>query len=76
VDRERTLVLLRGLKERWISWRRGDAPVYEQRVMQANCSLVAELHNSTSQTQRQHAQEKLKGWADDLRALAAPGGKR
>lgn len=75
-DRERTLVLMRGLKERWVSWRRGDAPVYEQRVMQANCNLVAELHNSTSQTQRQHAQEKLKAWGDDLRALASSGGKR
>lgn len=68
-DRERTMALLKGLKERWITSRRGDAPAYEQRLLQANCDLVAQLHNATSPSQRQHARDKLKGWEEDLRAL-------
>jgi hypothetical protein len=37
----------------------------------ANCALMAQLHNSTTPGQRQHAVDKLKGWEDDLRALAS-----
>jgi hypothetical protein len=33
--------------------------------------VVAQLHNSTKASQRQHAAGKLKGWEDDLSALAA-----
>ncbi len=43
---------------------------YSRRVQQANCELVAQLHNSTSPTQRQRATGKLLGWQDDVRALA------
>jgi len=44
---------------------------YRQRLMEANCQLTAQLHNSTRPAQRQHAVDKLKGWADDARALMA-----
>lgn len=47
---------------------------YRQRLMEANCQLTAQLHNSTRAAQRQHAVEKLKGWADDVRALMAGKG--
>lgn len=41
-----------------------------RRVSLANCTLMAQVHNSTSPAQRQHAIDKLQGWEDDLRALA------
>jgi Family of unknown function (DUF6279) len=43
---------------------------YSERLAQFNCRFTAELHNSTSQAQRQFAADKLKGWERDLRALA------
>ncbi|MEP7057096.1 MAG: DUF6279 family lipoprotein [Caldimonas sp.] len=45
----------------------------EQTVLR-NCRLAADLHNATSAAQRQTASKKLKGWAADLRALAAEAG--
>ena len=44
---------------------------YQQRLTDYNCALVAELHNSTTPAQRQAARARLKGWEQDLRALAA-----
>lgn len=75
-DRERTLAALTGLKNRWVSSARGDAPSYQQRLLQVNCEWMAELHNTTSLSQRQHARDKLKSWEEDLRALAAQGARR
>ena len=46
---------------------------YSERVVQHNCRMAAELHNSTTGVQRRFASKKLKGWASDLRALAAEG---
>lgn len=43
-----------------------------RRVSQANCALMAQVHNGTTTAQRQHAIDKLQGWEDDLRALADP----
>jgi len=54
---------------------RSPRPVYAAyavRVKQANCALAAQLHNSSTATQRQHAIDKFKGWEADLRALAQP----
>jgi hypothetical protein len=34
---------------------------------------MAELHNSTTPAQRQAAQERLRGWETDLRALIGGG---
>jgi hypothetical protein len=44
---------------------------YQQRLYDYNCALVSRLHNSTTPEQRRHGLERLKGWEDDLRALAA-----
>lgn len=44
---------------------------HSARVLQYSCRLAADVHNSTSAAQRRVASEKLKGWAADLRALAA-----
>jgi hypothetical protein len=54
---------------------------YQQRLIAYNCALAARLHNSTTPEQRRHGAERLKGWEDDLRALAAqrhiePDGER
>jgi hypothetical protein len=43
---------------------------YQQRLFAHNCSLVARLHNSTRPEQRRYGADKLKGWEEDLRALA------
>ncbi len=49
-------------------------PVYrgaQQRQVETNCRVSAEIHNSTSTTQRVAARKQFKQWEDDLRALAA-----
>jgi hypothetical protein len=45
---------------------------YAKQLNEYNCSVFAQLHNTTTASQRKRAAEKLKGWEDDLRALAAP----
>ena len=44
---------------------------YSASVVQYNCRLAANIHNSTSPAQRRAASQKLRAWAADLRALAA-----
>lgn len=44
---------------------------YQRRLSDFNCGLVAQVHNSTSAAQRQHARNKFAGWEDDLRWLVA-----
>ena len=44
--------------------------VHAERLVQHNCRMAADLHNSTSAAQRQMALKKLRSWASDLRALA------
>jgi hypothetical protein len=44
---------------------------YQQRLIEYNCALAADLHNITTPAQRQAARARLKGWEDDLRTLIA-----
>ena len=44
---------------------------YQQAVVAHNCRLAAQIHNAATPAQRRHAADKVKGWEDDLRALAA-----
>ncbi len=44
---------------------------YQQRLTQYNCAMAAQTHNLTTPAQRRVAVQKLKGWEDDFRALAA-----
>jgi len=46
---------------------------YQKQLFDHNCRLVARFHNSTTPEQRRRGADKLKGWEEDLRALA---GKR
>lgn len=49
---------------------RPDYAAHARRVQQANCTLMAQLHNATTPAQRQHAAEQLQAWQADFRALA------
>lgn len=46
---------------------------YQRRLIEYNCALAAQLHNSTTPAQRQAARARLKDWEDDVRALIAQG---
>jgi len=43
----------------------------QERVKSYGCDFGARFHNGTTKKQRQAAAERLKGWEDDVRALAA-----
>ena len=43
---------------------------YSARLTEFNCAFGATLHNGMSAAQRQTAVQRLKGWENDLRALA------
>lgn len=61
---------LRRLAQASVQSPRVEYQAYADAVAQSNCALMAALHNATTPAQRQHAAAKLKGWEDDLRALA------
>jgi hypothetical protein len=62
---------VRVLAERAIRSPRADYRAYQERLTRENCALAAEMHNQMTPAQRSHARNKLKGWEDDLRLLAA-----
>lgn len=73
-DRDQGLAALRTLAQRT---ERSPDPAYrayQQRLTDYNCAFIARLHNATTPAQRQAARDNLKGWEDDLRALAQPNG--
>ena len=46
---------------------------YQAALDEFNCSLSAQIHNLTTAEQRRAARERLHGWEQDFRALAAQG---
>ncbi len=70
-DRESNLAGLQALAARVQRTQPGPYRSYQQRLTEYNCAFIAQLHNSTTPAQRQTARGKLKGWEEDLRALAA-----
>ncbi len=46
---------------------------YQVKLGAYNCAFAAQIHNATTPAQRRKARETLRGWEEDLRALAAPG---
>jgi hypothetical protein len=70
-DRESNLAGLQALALRVQGGSGGSYRVYQQRLTEYNCAFFAQVHNSTTPAQRQVARAKLKGWEEDLRALAA-----
>jgi uncharacterized coiled-coil protein SlyX len=72
--RDRVLAALRVLVAHVERSPRDAYRAYQQRLIDYNCAVAAQLHNATSAAQRQAAVERLKGWEDDLRALSTPAG--
>ena len=70
-DRDQRIAALRALAERT---ERSPLPAYrayQQRLAEHNCVFVAQVHNASTAAQRLVARDKLRGWEEDLRALAA-----
>ncbi len=70
-DNDRVVAALRALAER--TERSPDLAyrAYQVALTDYNCGFAARIHNAMNPTQRQAARDRLKGWEDDLRALAA-----
>lgn len=68
---DQALAGLGELKARWIAPARPDATGWQQRMLRVNCEALAALHNTTTPAQRRHARDKLRGWEQDVKALAA-----
>ncbi len=62
---------VRVLAERALRSPRPEYRAYQERLTQENCALAAAMHNATTTAQRQHARDKLKGWEEDVRLIAA-----
>ncbi len=62
---------VRVLAERALRSPRPEYRAYQERLSQENCALAAAMHNATTPAQRQYARDKLKGWEDDVRLIAA-----
>jgi hypothetical protein len=71
-DRDQRLAALRTLVERMERSSNPDYRAYQQKLSAYNCNLAAQIHNATTPAQRQRLRDKLKGWEDDMRALASP----
>jgi hypothetical protein len=70
-EREANLARLERLAARLLRTPSGAYRVYQQRLTEYNCALLARFHNSTTAAQREVARGKLEAWERDLRALAA-----
>lgn len=73
-DRDTIVAALRAIGERWESSADPAYRSYAQRLEDYNCAFAAQVHNATTPAQRQVARDKLKGWEEDARALAAGPG--
>lgn len=69
-DAARTQAALRVFAVHAATSPRPDYRSYNSRLTTYNCDFAARLHNTTTPEQRRRAVDKLKGWEDDLRALA------
>ncbi len=62
---------VRMLAEQALRSPRPEYRAYQARLAQENCALAAAMHNATTAAQREHARDKLKGWEEDVRLIAA-----
>lgn len=69
--RDAALAMLRAYADRLSRSPREEYRRYAQRLTTFNCSFAATLHNDTTPAQRRALAERLKGWENDLRMLAA-----
>lgn len=68
-DRDQRIAALRALAERSQLSPDPAYRAYQRRLTQYNCEFAAQVHNATTAAQRLKAQQRLKGWEDDLRSL-------
>lgn len=76
-DRDQRIAALRALAER--SQRSPDPAyrAYQRKLTAYHCAFAAQVHNAATPAQRAKAQQRLKGWEDDLRSLTVrPAGRR
>ena len=71
-DRDQRLAALRALTERMERSSNPEYRAYQQVLSAYNCDLAARIHNAGTPVQRQRLRDKLKGWEEDMRALANP----
>jgi hypothetical protein len=69
--REERLAALRRLADRSQRSPNPDYRAYQQRLTEYNCAFAARIHNAGDTEQRTRARDRLKGWEEDLRGLAA-----
>jgi hypothetical protein len=73
-DREQRLAALRRLTDGSQRSPQPEYRAYQQRLTEYNCAFAARIHNAASPEQRERARATLKGWEEDLRALAVNTG--
>ena len=64
---------LRALVKRLQTSPRDDYRAYQEALTAHNCAVSAEIHNTATPTQREHARMRLREWERDLREMAAAG---
>ena len=64
---------LRALVRRLQTSPRDDYRAYQERLTAHNCAVSAEIHNTATPAQREHARTRLREWERDLREMAAAG---
>ncbi len=69
-DRDQVVAALRVLVERAERSADPDYRAYQLKLADYNCAFAARIHNAATPEQRNAARERLKGWEEDLRALA------
>jgi hypothetical protein len=70
-DADQRIAALRTLMQRQDRSPNPEYRAYQQRLTEYNCIWFAQIHNATTPAQRLRARDTLKGWEDDLRALAS-----
>jgi hypothetical protein len=70
-DRDRRIAALRALSERSQLSPDPAHRAYQRKLTAYNCEFAAQIHNAMTPAQRQKAQQRFKGWEEDLRALIA-----
>ncbi len=70
-DADQRLAALRALAARTEASPDPVYRAYQVKLGEYNCGFVAQLHNATTAAQKRKAQETLKDWEDDLRAVIA-----
>ncbi len=70
-DRDQTVAALRVLVERAERSADPDYRAYQVKLADYNCAFAARIHNAATPEQRATARDRLRGWEEDLRAIAA-----